>query len=288
MKKLLLIVSLLLLLVGCSAPAKEPDPGAEELVVALLDTGVSTVAMQNDALLSGWNYVLDSADTEDRINHGTAVASVLLGCESAGVAAMAPEGCVVVPLVVMDKTENGVESVDAETMAQAIRDAVDKYGARVVNVSLGIKKDNIEVEKAVKYAEKRGVLVVSAVGNEGESEAVYYPAAYETVLGVGSHDENGELSDFSQRSGATDLLAPGEDIWLASRNGKTYGSRGTSYATAYVTAAAVQLLAQDASLDAAAVREILCGSAQDIGATGFDKECGWGILDVEAALDISG
>ncbi len=284
MKKLLPFVLVLLFLAGCSTPEADTVPERESIVIALLDTGVSTAAIQSDALLAGWNYVLDSEDTEDRINHGTAVASVLLGCESAGVAAMAPEGCFVVPLVVTDKTESGLESVSPEILAQAIRDAVDIHGADIINVSLGIKKDNIEIKKAIEYAEKQGVLVVSAVGNEGESEDLYYPAAYETVLAVGSHDENGEVSDFSQRSGVTDLLAPGEDIWLASRSGKTYGSRGTSYATAYVAAAAAQLLMQEPALDAAQLREILCSSAQDIGEPGFEGDSGWGLLNVDAAL----
>lgn len=283
MKKLF-IVSILILSFFCSCGQTEQAPEQEEIVIALLDTGVSTSAIESERLLAGWNYVLDSGDTEDRINHGTAVASVLLGCESAGVEAMAPEDCFVLPLVVMDKTENGIESVEPQALAQAITDAADRYGADIINVSLGIQKDHEDVKKAIDYAEDRGVLVVSAVGNSGDEGEFYYPAAYESVLGVGSHDENGDVSDFSQKNGTADILAPGEDIWLASRNGKTYGSRGSSFATAYVTAAAAQLLAHEPSLSAAQLRELLCGSAVDIGQAGFDDSCGWGLLDAEAAI----
>lgn len=56
--------------------------------------------------------------------------------------------------------------------------------------------------------------MTSAAGNGGESAELYYPAACEGVLAVGSHDKNLAVSDFTQRNGTVDLLAPGEDIWL--------------------------------------------------------------------------
>ena len=83
--------------------------------------------------------------------------------------------------------------------------------------------------------------MISAAGNDGESEALYYPVSYDGVLVVGSHDKHQAVSDFSQQNGTADILASGEDIWLASRNGKTYGTKGTSYASAYVSAAAALL-----------------------------------------------
>lgn len=297
MRKILIFCVLLLCLSACAAPAEEPANSTEAapaasteslvsqqdgIVIALLDTGVSASAIQSDSLLPGWNYVTDSADTEDRINHGTAVTSVILGCESAGVKGLAPEA-LVVPLVVTDKME-AIESVSPETLAQAIRDSVDTYGADIINISLGIKKDVPEVREAVEYAEQEGALVVAAVGNEGKSEELYYPAAYGVVLAVGSHDKYGEVSDFSQKNGTVDLLAPGEDIWLASRNGKTYGTRGTSYATGFVSAAAANLWGTDAALTPAEVRELLFSSAIDIESPGCDADSGWGMLNLEAGL----
>ena len=96
------------------------------------------------------------------------------------------------------------------------------------------------------------------------------------MLTVGSHDKNLALSDFSQQNGTADILAPGEDIWLASRNGKTYGARGTSYATAYVSAAAAWLWQAQPALTAEDLRQILISSAQMV------DDCL--ILDAEAAF----
>ena len=275
MKKFVALCLLLACLSGCAASGDEVfDAVPEGVVIAVLDTGVSTTAIQSPSLLPGWNYVLDSADTEDRINHGTAVASVILGCESAQVTGLAPEA-LLVPLVVTDKSV-GVKQVPPETLAQAIRDSVDKYHADIINISLGIKKDVPQVRKAVAYAREQGALVISAVGNEGESTQLFYPAAYEGVLAVGSHDKDFKISDFSQNNGTADILAPGEDIWLASRKGKTYGSRGTSYATAYAAAAAAQVWLAYPQLTAEEVYEALLSSVR--------SQEGLPILDTQAAL----
>ena len=67
-------------------------------------TGVSTTAIQSKRLRGGWIYVTDTDDTEDCINHGTAVAGVILGSESAVIAGIAPNTSLV-PLVVADKVD---------------------------------------------------------------------------------------------------------------------------------------------------------------------------------------
>ena len=266
-----LLLMPLILLAGCTTKQTEQLPLAEreEAIIALLDTGVSTTAIQSESLLAGRNYVTNTEDTEDRINHGTAVASVILGCESAGVEAAAPD-ISVVPLVIADKVDGEVVSVTPDVLAQAIRDSVDQYGACIINVSLGIKKDDPAVKEAVAYVQERGALVIAAAGNDGESTDLYYPAAYDGVLTVGSHDKDLKVSSFTQQNGTVDILAPGEDIWLASRNGKTYGAKGTSYATGFVSATAAQLWQDDLNLTAEEVAQSLLSLAQTVD--------GWQIL----------
>jgi len=276
MKRLLCFLTVLLLLTGCGAPTSRP-PEYDSVVIAMLDTGISTTAIDSSHLLTGYNYVTASTDTEDRINHGTATASIILGCEGAEIMGLAPD-VLLIPLVVTDKVDGTVTGVTPKMLAQAIRDAVDVYGADIINVSLGIKKEDAAVRKAVEYAHKRGVLVISAAGNDGADGAPYYPAAYDTVLGVGSHDKDGKISDFSQQNGTADLLAPGEDIWMASRNGATYGAKGTSYAAAHVSAAAALLLEKYPEMTPEQVRKALFAAAKDIGRSGWDTESGWGIL----------
>jgi subtilisin family serine protease len=285
-KAILLLFITIAVLSGCTAEQSNTAiaPKADGIVIALLDTGISTAAINESRVLPGYNYVESSFDTQDRINHGTAAASVIAGSVPAGINGLA-ENAYLVPLVVRTKTENGDQkSIPAEALAQVIIDCVDKYGVDIINISLGIKKDLEAVRKAVAHAEEKGVLVVSAAGNDGSDADFYYPAAYETVLSTGSHDKDGNVSDFSPKNGIADILAPGEDIWLASKNGKTYGARGTSFAAAHVTAVAANLLAESPNLSPKEIRDILCQSAIDVGAEGFDTDSGWGILNLEESL----
>lgn len=276
MRKLFALVLSLCLLAGCSARQETPDALLrDEVVIVLLDTGVAAAAVPYETVCAGWNYVTGTEDTEDRINHGTAVASVILGCESAGVEAAAPGACIV-PLVIADKAEGETKSVTPDVLAQAVRDSVDKYGGRIINVSLGIRKDDPALREAVAYVQERGALVIAAVGNEGESTELYYPAAYDGVLGVGSHDKALKVSSFTQKNGTADVLAPGEDIWLASRNGKTYGARGTSFATGYISAAAALLWQAHPEWSAEEVERGLLDAAAVVD--------GWRVLDSDAAL----
>ena len=264
MKKILIpILILLAFLCGCGTAAPAGDYPEEDVIIAQLDTGVSTAAIKGENLLPGHNYVTGSADTEDRINHGTAVTSVILGCESAGVEPTAPDARIV-PLVIADKVDGDLSSVGPDVLARAIRDSVDSYGADIINVSLGTKKDDPALREAIVYVQERGALVIAAAGNDGDSTELYYPAAYEGVLAVGSHDRNMMESSFSQKNGTADILAPGEDIWLASRNGKTYGAKGTSYATGYVSAAAALLWQQSPELTAGEVVQALLSSAKTV------------------------
>lgn len=279
MKRFLGCLCALFLLTGCSSDVSSSStpPDHDRVVIAMLDTGISTKAIDPGALLPGHNYVLDSADTEDRINHGTATASIIAGCASAGVTGLAPEA-LLLPLVITDKVDGNVTAVSPQVLAQAIRDAADIYGADIINVSLGILKNDPSLRRAVEYVRSQGILVISAVGNDGADGPVYYPAAYDTVLGVGSHDRDGAVSSFSQQNGTADLLAPGEDVWMASRNGAAYGAKGTSYAAAHVSAAAALLLADDPTLTPAQLCQALYARTEDIGDPGRDSHSGWGIL----------
>lgn len=273
-KPLCILLAVLLTLTGCAAAKAPLYADQEKIVIALLDTGVSETAIAPAGLLEGRNYVTETTDTDDRHNHGTAVTSLILGSASAGIDGAAEAVCLVLPLVVSD----GKTAVSPEILAQAIRDSVDVYGADLINVSLGIRKDSEALRNAVEYAESRGVAVIAAVGNDGSSDTAYYPAAYDTVLAVGSHDRDGNVSRFSQQNGTAQILAQGEDLHMASRDGRVFVDRGTSYAAAFVTAAAARLLAKAPTLTPAQLRQLLLRTAAAPDATGC------GLLDVEAAL----
>jgi subtilisin family serine protease len=78
-------------------------------------------------------------------------------------------------------------------------------------MSFGTDGDATSLHDAVDHAAANNVLCVASVGNEGVS-SMKYPAAYSSVVGVGSVGETLEVSDFSQRNTSVFVTAPGEDI----------------------------------------------------------------------------
>ena len=251
-----------------------------EVRVAFIDSGVSVKHLDASRVAAGENLIFPARDTDDRVGHGTATAGILLGSAELGIPALAAEA-VVVPLVCYDTYPSGVAARgDAALLAEAIRRAVDVYACRIVNISMGIAADDAALAEAVLYAEEKGVLLVSAVGNDYESApgAAYYPAAYDSVIGVGAWDGEGAAS-FSGRIGVS-VLAPGVRLaTVSNRNAAQAVLRsGTSYACAYVTGVLADMLASDPTLSAADARAALFAAARDVGEPGFDAASGYGLV----------
>ena len=131
-------------------------------------------------------------------------------------------------------------------VASAIRYAVDN-GARVINMSFGKRTSPGKkmVVKAMRYAEKKGVLLVHAAGNDGASLEVYhlYPSKHLTSkrdltnwIAVGSIGMQGHPAK-SSNYGKTevDLFAPGDGINSTVPHNKYRNLRGTSMAAPVVT-----------------------------------------------------
>lgn len=113
-------------------------------------------------------------------------------------------------------------SASAEAMTYAAN-----HGYHVINMSyasdqvdengepVGLGGFTQTESDAVDYAWSRGVVLVAAAGNGGNS-VKSYPAAYDKVIAVGATDHNDNLASFSTFSTDADdwvsLLAPGENI----------------------------------------------------------------------------
>ncbi len=266
-----ILITLALLTLPAFAAEGEP------LRAAIIDTGISTAAVAPERILPGKNYLRPEAGTEDRLGHGTAVAAIIAGSASAGVSGLCAE-VQLVPLVYCTADEDGKElRGDAALAAQAIRDAVDLYDCKIINLSSGSATDSPALRAAADYAAEKGALLISSAGNDGVAapERVYYPGGYESVLCVGACDETGRAAAFSQKNSTVDLLAPGEDLRLVSIRGKRYRGEGTSFSAAYVTGAAARLWTAHPGWTAAQVRSALLFTARTVD--------GWPVLDLDAA-----
>ena len=156
-------------------------------------------------------------------------------------------------------------------VANAIRYAVDN-GANIINMSFGkgFSPDKDVVDKAVKYAESKGVLLIHAAGNDGDDldkESNFPNKTYttggqsKTWLEIGASswgaDENfvGSFSNYGKKT--VDLFAPGVQIYSTTPNDTYENLQGTSMAAPATTGVAAILMSYFPHLSAEDVKEIL-------------------------------
>lgn len=280
-KRILPLLLALSLLLSVPAYAVPTEAGPR---IAVIDTGVSTAAVDPARVAEGKNYILPDHNTEDMVGHGTAVASIILGNELTGVSGLCPTATVV-PLVYYTQDGDSVIKGDMAMLAQCILDAVDIYDCDIINISSGALNPTAALKDAVAYANAKGVLVVSCAGNDGDS-TVYYPGGIDSVLCVGALDaECSAAAPFSNRHEAVDLLAPGTRVLALSIKGNPMLKNGTSFATAYASGAAAALMAQFPALNGWQAGQILQATAADMETSGYDGISGWGALDMDAARE---
>ena len=270
----------LLILAELIVPAAAADT---PIRIAFIDSGISTKHIGPAHVELGKNYVFPDADTQDRIGHGTATASMVLGAADQGVAGVYPDA-LAVPLVVVDTYPSGtINNGGPPALCEAIYDAVDVFHCEIINISLATPMDSEALQAAVGYAESKGVLIVAVVGNDGEAGRTYYPAAYGSVISVGAADGNGAAS-FSQ--GGADILTDGVNLPAATnKNGAapTFVS-GTSYSCAIISGICAKLRSAYPSLSPAELRNGLYQMATDILKPGFDVRSGWGYLPAGTSI----
>lgn len=266
---------------GCAYAAQKGITGAG-VRVAVIDSGLmSGYGQYTDAVIvPGENYLVaesdpNRTDTTDTYGHGTAAVSVIADREF-GVAPKAT----VIPLKCFDGKTSQWSYVVA-----AIYAAVNDYDCDVISMSLGATGPNSSVEDAVKYAQARGAIVVGAVGNLSSTttgnDGLFYPAAYDGVIGVGMTNLKKEVHSLSRHTACVDVVAPGYSIPARScSTGAVIKKSGTSFSTPIVAGAVALALSADPTLTQDEIITLLHDTAEDRGDPGFDYGYGYGFLNI--------
>ena len=257
-----------------------PGPG---FPLTMIDSGVD---LSHEEFATRPNTTALDAQTftanEEEL-HGTATASVAAAPQNnVGIVGIYPQA----KLQLWDASPAGVLTVGDEI--DGLFSAI-QHGRGVINLSLG-GFDRIPIEeRSILAAFANGSLVVASAGNDrAEGSAPSYPASFAHVLSIGATDELDHVTDFSSASPALDLAAPGQDIttavppyWTATG----YATLdGTSFSAPLVSGAAAAIWTQRPRLTNTQLFEVIRRSARDVGKRGWDRDTGYGILNVPAAL----
>jgi subtilisin family serine protease len=290
------------------------EPGDERVTTAVVDTGVvvghpelqrkclagyDTVDLGMGQLNSEVKLLGDSRgydyNPNDEVGHGCHVAGII-GAQGWEIPRGVGGRTLILPLRVLAAAMKAQGSrrmgVGALSDINAgMKVAVD-LGADVINMSFGTPASSVDApatlphERVIRYATHHGCVLVAAAGNSGAEER-FYPAAHPDVIAVASVDGSGRRSRFSTFGEHLALCAPGENIVSAGRRGYQMSS-GTSFAAPFVAGAAALLVARaraaGVNLGGARVRDLLIRSATRLGAGGYCRETGHGLLNVAAAL----
>jgi len=223
--------------------------GNPDLVIAVIDTGANlnyTDLMENVWTntkeipdngidddkngyiddIHGWNFNLNNNDLNDYYGHGNMISSMIgakgnNGTGTTGVVWNAK-------LMILKMTEPIVGWSNSVNISSAIRYAVDN-GAKIINFSNAGGKEELQDPKglildALKYADKHGVLFVTAAGNSKNDNDVnsdmlscYYDRI-ENIIVVSATDKNREFAESFSSYGkkSVDLAAPGTNMILPS------------------------------------------------------------------------
>ncbi len=252
--------------------------GNANVVIAIVDSGVSPVADLAPKLLPGINLI-DSTDTSDGLNHGTGVAGIAAAStnNSIGVAAVAWLNNIL-PV----KIFNSSGTTTCSAVDNGIIWAAD-HGASVINMSFSGTGECSGESSAVNYAWNKGAVLVAAAGNSSSSTP-NYPAAYTNVLGVSATSSSDLFLSSSDFGNWISVSAPGCGIYTTLNNGGYGGSCGTSVAAPVVSGVAGLVISANPGLSNAQVNSIIEQSADDLGAPGYDQYYGWGRVNAYKAV----
>ena len=279
--------------------------------VAVLDTGFeteitpfagATIGAQHDFVFGDSVVRNEAADAPSASTHGTSVWSLLAARVPGTMMGIAPNATFLLAKTEDVRSETPLEE---DTYVAALEWA-DSLGADVVSSSLGylgfddgsgyapedLDGDIAVTTRAADSAVARGIVVVTAMGNEGPAvRSLITPADGDSVLSVGAEDSTGVVTGFSSRGPTADnrvkpdFVAPGSAIWVAfpqAGGGVGYGrGSGTSYATPILAGGAVLFLEAHLGYDPIALREALRRNADQRAAP--DNARGWGRPDVHGA-----
>jgi serine protease AprX len=292
----------------------------EGVRVCIVDTGIELDHPDLKGFeLKGWTDVVQGkTNPYDDNGHGTNMAGILIA--DGWLDGIAPNVDLYVAKV-MQENGSGYE----EDVAAGI-DWCINMNTNIISLSLGGAPDMLPllntggrtIEDAVADATTRGIFVVAAAGNDGGEEDdgdVASPGGERRVICVGGVTKSGDpwaKSSVGNNGGSLfpfqlprndpdkkpEVVAPAKEVPVLNNKGTWSSSSGTSAATVFVTGAIALLLEQNPELasngtssDVSTIDQVKDWLMQTVtpqdGQTGHDDKYGYGLIDIQALLNIA-
>ncbi|HAN79197.1 MAG TPA: hypothetical protein DCQ31_16225, partial [Bacteroidales bacterium] len=262
-------------------PNTETNPALEHVIA-------------NKRIIATNDFIKNRTDVFKYNMHGTAVLSCVAGIYNGKPVGTAPDA-----EFLLARTESVGETIAEEEHWLAAAEWADKMGAHIINSSLGytyhryfpsqMNGEYSLISHAANMAVKKGILVVSSMGNDGDTDWKYLstPADADSVLSVGAINPNtGYRSSFSSYGPTADnrikpnVTAQGHV--MAAEKGGLVGISGTSFSSPLVAGFAACALQSNRKLSAVELKNLIekSGSLYPY----FDYAHGFGVPNAKKFL----
>lgn len=231
-------------------------------VIAILDTGVDA---KHEDIADNFKSIKSKYDSDPR-GHGTHCAGIAgaVSNNHKGVASYSRNNgfTKLTSIKVLNSAGMGTQ----QTIINGIIEAADQ-GVDVISLSLGGYSNQSKqraYEKAVKYANKAGCIVVAAAGNSNRNAKDFAPVNAAGVIGVSAITNDLSRAAFSNtvQDLKMGVAAPGTNIYSTVPGNKYTAFNGTSMATPYVSGLIGLMKSLQPELDAQQAYEILHTTGQ--------------------------
>ena len=214
------------------------QPGASEWL-DLSSTGISTTTSQNAQpvrVQQSSAAVLDQSSAA--VLDGGPYSAFGHGTMTSGLVHLVAPKARILPLKAFSSNGTGNLSNIVAALYYAVQNK-----ANVVNMSFDLSYPSPALSQAISYANKAGVVLVAAAGNEDTSARVYPASVSGSVVGIASTTDWDTRSSFSNYGSADVwIAAPGEYV-ISTYPGGTYGSEsGTSFSSPLVAGTVALML----------------------------------------------
>jgi hypothetical protein len=272
------------------------------VVVGILDSGFLTThsSLQKVKVLGAHDFVKnddvvanEAGDPAGQHSHGTSCLSLIAGWEPGQFVGGAFDVSVV--LAKTEDIQNEVKTEEDNYVAGL--EFIEMKGADIATSSLGYNQwwkpedydgKTAPTSIAVTAAVKRGLICLTATGNEGpNAKTLGVPSDAFGVISIGAVNLMGRIASFSSRGPTADgrmkpeFVAPGVGITTARASGGYSSGDGTSFATPLAAAMVALLLQSNPTLTPAQITDILKASAVSMGPA--DNTYGYGRIDIAKA-----
>ena len=260
--------------------------------VAVMDTGIDANHPDLPIVAKGVK-ILNGVTTEnvydDDNGHGTHCAGIIGALDNTdGVVGVAP-AVSLYAIKVLDSSGSGYYSDMIKGFDWAITNQI-----QVISMSFGGTSTTKALQNACNNAQAKGIVLVAAAGNGGNSK-ILYPAAYSSVIAVGATGVSNVRASWSSYGSQLALVAPGVNIQSTYNDGAYTTMSGTSMACPHVSGTAALVLSttiptkydttpKNGKWDPAEVRNCLQQTATDLGTKGWDKYYGYGLVNAYEAV----